>query len=477
MTWRIVIISMLLFGFITTVNCHAEPAKTLTLKDAIFIALRYNPDIQSEEFNRILDKFNVRVQQNAFEFQYSVGGTLSTTRSVSNQTLSHAQSYNLTPGVSILTHNGATASLQMSNQSDGNYYNPELTFTVTQPLLRGFRSSVVMAPLYNAIDQEIIGRLQLRNTLITTITQVITSYRNLIGQENNLLIQIETLRRAQLTVKNTITQIKAGTVARSDLSQAQLTLENAKLAVVQARNAISQAKQQLLLTIGLDPTTKVRIPKKVKIQYVKLPPMAKSIQIALKNDPTYQSDLLQLKIDKRNLNVSIDQNRWQLDAQYQSTFGGGSGGFPNNNLNSLFNGTNNSQQFMLTLNIPINDYQLKQQALESKITLENQKIQTDLSKRQVVTNVINAVRDVKTSELAIRIAIRAEHYAAVTLKNAYKKYTYGKETTLAVTQQQVALTQAEVNVIVAQINYLNSVTRYRQVLQLTLDHWHIRIRH
>jgi len=80
---------------------HYVPIKTLTLKDAIFLALRYNPNIQNLELGRITQKFNIREAENVFELQYALEGSLLISRSKSGGGRDvRTKTYNLTPSMS-----------------------------------------------------------------------------------------------------------------------------------------------------------------------------------------------------------------------------------------------------------------------------------------------------------------------------------------------------------------------------------------
>ena len=170
-----IIIFFIILAFVN--QAFAAGIPTLTLRDAIFLSLRYNPSIRSGEFNRMIDKFNLRLQQNAFEVQYALSGTAftartkTTTPTINNgriATITHSNTFGLTPDVSWKNVYGGQASFDLQNNASTGYF-PQLTLEYKQPLLRGHRRSIVEAPLLNAIDQEKIGRLSLKNTIMYTV--------------------------------------------------------------------------------------------------------------------------------------------------------------------------------------------------------------------------------------------------------------------------------------------------------------------
>ena len=124
----------------------------LTLKDAILLALRYNPNIQNAELDRIIQRYQLRLANNEFELQYAIGGQalIEQTR-YSGVGQSTNRSAFVTPELGYTNRWGGTASLKMDNtlQSEGNY-NPLVNFNISQPLLRGFGKDIAEAGLKNA---------------------------------------------------------------------------------------------------------------------------------------------------------------------------------------------------------------------------------------------------------------------------------------------------------------------------------------
>ncbi len=458
-------------------NIYANPIKTLTLKDAIFLALRFNPNIQSSELERVVQKFSLRQAENVFELQYALTGNLNIVRDKSNGLLSHSQNYNATPNVSIKTDTGTQINLAANHISDGQFYNPGVVLTVNQPLIQGANPNVVLAPLRNAYDQEIINKILLKDNIISTIVTVIFNYRSVINAELSLVIDKQSLQRAEQNYSDTEKFIQAGQMPRMNLAQAKLTVTQSRIAILNDENNLATAKQTLLLSLGLDPSMNITIPTTIPMPKYKMPNRQRSIAIALKYDPTYQQDLLQLRIDQRNLLVAKDSAKWQLNAVGTATWGNGSGGPPNNDFESIGNGTNTTQSIALQLTVPINDLNTQGAIVSAQVSLRQQAIATILQRDTVVSNVINGIRTLETQRLSLEAAIEAESLQEMNLQNSYKQFKAGQLDSLSVSQQQVALTQAQQSVLTSKINYLNSITQFGQLLQQTLNEWNIKIRY
>src|ERR1700678_1930172 len=60
------------------VNYQSTNSNThlLTLSDAIYLALRYNPNVRNAEIQRVIDKFNLRLAKYSYELQYALTGNI-----------------------------------------------------------------------------------------------------------------------------------------------------------------------------------------------------------------------------------------------------------------------------------------------------------------------------------------------------------------------------------------------------------------
>ena len=132
-------------------------AKILTLNDAILLAIRFNPQVQNAQIQRISDKFALKVAENNFELQYALTGDAENDYSKVTNLSSTTNTAQLTPGVSKNGVYGTQYNLQMNNTVTDGVYNPGINLAITQPLMRGFGKDVATASLYTAKENEKIN--------------------------------------------------------------------------------------------------------------------------------------------------------------------------------------------------------------------------------------------------------------------------------------------------------------------------------
>lgn len=464
------------FAFADQAINNKKPSLMLSLNDAVLLALRFNPNVQSGEIQRIVDKWSLAAARYQFQWQFSIAGQTQYNYTKVAGISSDGKTNFLTPTANLTTALGTQISVQPNFEKDDNF-NPGVNVSITQPLLSGFGPAVTLAPLNNAYDQEEVNKLTLKNNIMETITNVITAYRALVAAKENLITAQLVLKGNQDVVTQNQALIQAGRMAASDIVQAQAQVANQQVSVQEALNGVVQASQQLLILLGMDPNIPVDVPTDIEINATNVPDQQKSIDQALQNDPTYQSQLYSIKILKRNLLVAEDQNRWTLNLVANSSVGNGSGGGVNAGINSLTNGQNLTNSVGLQLNVPIDNVNLQQAVVNSRVALEQGQIQLEATKRQIISNVISAIENIAITIQQAEQSEQALLLSKQTLDIANAKQKYGKSSTFEVVSDARDYNNALLQETSSKITYLNAITAYDQIVGTTLDTWHISIRY
>ncbi len=417
------IIITVLFCICSCVYANREPVEIktaqLSLDDAILLAVRNNPSVQTSRLSYLSQKFSLWIEQWEFAPHYSFQAEGSTARNgTPGQPLNVSHHYNVTPVVSVLTPIGTSLSLTGTNTITG-HYNPGLSLQVMQPLLRGFGRPIVEASLNNARDSEVISRLNIEGTLRSTISDIIDAYLNVVSAERTVGIDKQTVERAQTSLQQTKLFIKAGHKAGNELVTVQANVASAQSALENDKNSLDQARYGLLAAIGLDPNADVKFSTldidKLIAKY-HLPTLADTKQLILVNDIQYQTDEITLHGQhKRDLMVAEDNSRWQLNLTASAATGNGSGGGYNAGLNSVFNGSNQSSSVGLALTIPIDDQLSKQAVLNAKIALKQAELALEQERWSKQTSAINGWNNVISAERALHFASRCGESAGKNL--------------------------------------------------------------
>ncbi len=468
----------------------------LTLRDAVLLALRNNPTVKSSELQRVVDKFTLAVARNQFEPQYQLTGQ-------ANYANGSRPGYNYTPQVSLTTPYGTQLSTNVSNSWDGSGNGSSVaTATLQQPLLRGFGRKIVEAQLYTAIQQEKVNQLTLKSSIISVILSVTQAYYQLVQDYNTLVTNELNLQNSKETLRQTIVRIQAGQAPGTDRVVQETDVASALLNIEGNKNTILQDQQNLITLLGLDPDVKISIDKQIHVDNVKLPTLEKAIQIGLANNIEYQQALLNYKVTERNLLVAQNQQKWDLELSAnvsRTLFATGTesvntgsnsttttttttgtttttttivNGFITN-PGTTSGGSATTKSLTLSLNVPIDNFSIKQQLVNARVSLKQAQLSLENSKRQLITQVTNNYHSLLSQLEQIKLAEKNVALAQQSLNIEILKYNSGRSTSINVTTQRNNLTNAQLTLISQKITYLNTLETFFQTLGTTLEKWNV----
>lgn len=464
----------------TSPASRTKAIQHLGLREAILLALRYNPNIQNVELDRIIQRYQLRLAHNEFELQYALGASgviqKSTFNGVGSSTTNTLMA---SPELGLKTKLGTKATLTMDNNvAIYNSYNPVLNFSVTQPLLRGFGKSVNEAGLLDAIDNEWLNKLGLQQSVIDQVTQVIMAYRALILSGNNLHNQRLQLKEAKKSFEINEKKIEAGQLEPTGNIQQSYQIESLSLMVEQGENDFKTTSQDLLQTIGLDPDMHLSVPSDVALDEIIVPDLKQSIDLALNHNVQYLAQKMALRADERAYTVAKNQQLWQLDlsANVQGGTANDVVGV-NGGLRGIYSGNNVTESARVTLTVPLNDLNRRSQLINAKVRLEKDRLNMTAAKRALVTNITNTINNIQSLAKRYQLAQKQVKLAEQSYTLEKKKQQAGISSALDVNNTQNQLIQAQSGLIGAKIAYLNQLSALQRTLGTTLDYWKIKLRY
>ncbi|HBI21101.1 MAG TPA: transporter [Legionella sp.] len=464
----------------TSPSSHGGKTRQLDIKEAILLALRYNSNIQNAELDRIIQRYQLRLAHNEFELQYALAGQAGVTNSrYSGVGTGATQNYMASPEFDLKTKYGSRAALKMDNSavSIGDY-NPLLNFTFTQPLLRGFGAATNEAGLLDAIDSETLNKLNLKQSVIDQITQVITAYRALILSGNNFKNQQRQLAEAHKSYEINEKKITAGQLEPTANIQQSYQIESLSLMVEQAENDFKTSAQNLLESIGLDPDMRLSVPDDVNLDNMDIPDVNASITQALTHNAQYLALQAGIRADERAYTVAKNQQLWQLDLTTNVQTGTMTGVDSNSKgLKGIYSGNNITESANVMLTIPLNDISRRSALISAKIRLEKDRLNLIAAKRALITMIKNTINTIESLAKRHALAKRQVELAAESYALEKKKQQAGIASALDVNNTQNQWIQAQMGLIGSKVAYLNQVSALQRILGTTLDEWHIQLRY
>ena len=471
-----------ILGMALTTPLIAKPI-TLTLHDAILLALRLNTSFRNAQLDRVVQKYALVVARNAFAPQFTLGGGWNTSRTTSEGSArTYTNEYQFNEGVSIKNPYGTTFTLNNTNslETNGHAFTPGISFGVAQPLLKGFGRAIVEEALRNALDNERINKLNLKTTAIGLVDKVMNQYLTLFQNHETLAVDQRTLADYRQTLENDHIQFKTGKLAKNDLIQVQAEIATQLATIHQDQTDLQQNRFTLLGTLGLKPETHILLPKTINFQKLiyrlknskkNLLPAQASFNLALQNNIKYQIDGISILTATRSLVADKNSLAWGLNFTASADLGGAGDNAGYNRIAS-----NHAEKMGLKLTIPINDVTDKQTYLTQKIAVHEAKLNYRDEKRQLEIS-INNDRNVAINDLEqTRLAGEALTLQKATNKIALLKNQAGLTSTFELNSHLKDLQTSRQSLVDAKISYIQALQQFDEDLGITLDVWKIHLR-
>ncbi|MGH7813606.1 MAG: TolC family protein, partial [Candidatus Binataceae bacterium] len=244
-------------------------ARELTLKQAIYIALRNNPALQASALDPIASMEAVRQANGAFDPNLTGQGDITKNVSPTTNVLQSGaevftqKNYDWNFGlnkVSAIT-NGTWGITFDNNRALSNSvfaginpsYNPTLELSLSQPLLQSFGWDFATINVRIAESGQKQAQWSYGQTLLDFVQKIGGEYWNVVLAEENLEVARAALRFNQDLVRQNAISVKVGTLAPIDLQEAQSAESTAEANVFTAEANLKNARTQLREDVMLNP--------------------------------------------------------------------------------------------------------------------------------------------------------------------------------------------------------------------------------
>jgi outer membrane protein TolC len=500
-------------------------ALPLSLKDLTKLALQNNLDLAIQDTNEEL--YRQRVIQSHGVYDPMLTATLSTgSRKRANTNLATASTqgafsqtdsaaWNFAFSQPIKT--GGTLSVQWnSDRSDSNtafsLFNPQYTsgasVTFTQPLLRNFRidQNRGQIKLVN-LDLE-ISDSQFKQKVVDTVSNIQSQYWDLVAAIGDYNIKRNSVRLAQITLRDNKKRVEIGTLAPIGITEAEARVAQREVEMIAAEERILNVENTLRSLISNDRNAeiwqKVIVPTETPDFKEYAVSLDAAIEAALANRPELEQIDFSLQQSEINQRMTEDSRKWQWDLQasFGSTGVAGPQSFrqvldPITRLPiidpvtgqprveaqtppNLIGGIGNAYRTIFTegftnwsvgfqVQIPLRnrrvDAQLAQQKIQERQTLMRRKN----TEQSIQVEVQNAIQKLETTHRQVRTAGVSRRLAEEQLHGEEKRFEAGLSENFRVLDQQNALAQAEYTELQALMNYRKAIIALQKAMFTLLE--------
>ena len=422
----------LFLGFITltltsVAQSTEQTALTLTLEQALEIALSENPTIKVAEQEIEIKRY---AKQEAYASLYPrFDATAQYQRVLEKQTMS-------------MDFGGATQTIKVGSD---NSFNGGVTGSMP----------VVNAQLWESLKVSVADVVlaveKARSSQIDMIEQVSQAYFSVLLAKESLVVYQRVYDNAVENNKNIKKRYEVGSVSEYDFISSNVMVQNAIPNVIEAQNSVVLTLWQLKALLGIDLKKNIDVAGSLADYEAQMNYAHTLDQLDLSNNTT----LKQLDIQEGMLESALKITKFaniptlSINAAYLYTALGNDGKF------FQAKAWNPYSYAGAQLNIPIfAGNQRRAATRQAKLNLSNLQLQRENAERQLQVAVVNSLNNMQTNVKKFSAAAATVGQAQRGYDIAVKRYEVGRGTLVDVDNSQLQLTQAELGRNSAIYNFL-----------------------
>ena len=370
------------------------------------------------------------------------------------------------------------SSSRLSSNTTKSIFNPELvsdfSVGISQHLLRGFGTSVNARFIRIARNDVKYSASVFRQNVIAALAVVMTSYYDLLADQEGIRMAQGGLEYAQKLLENNQAETKIGPSAQYDVLRSQEEVALRQQVLLAAQNTFSQDGQSL--KAKLSKSFNEELAKVEIIPSDRLPePRAEDVPTladALKEAASHRPEIEQVELNLRNQQVVIQSIHNSLLPSldvYASYYLAGLDGALSPTFTNILHGAFPNYSFGVTLDMPLRNRTA--QADAERALLEQRRLQVKLqdAKNQAVWDVNKTWSGVQQSRDQLDAVQKLVVLARQVLEMQQQKSTLASATVEDVITAQQNLAIAQGHVVKAHATYAKALIQYEQATGTLLE--------
>ena len=462
----------------------------LSLAEAVTTAIENNPGIAAERLGPIRARNTVRGNWGIFDPEIRLYADVSrevrpTGTALAGAVTSRKTDRNFGISIAKLIRTGARLELAFENsevQDNSEFvglrpqYQPDLRFSITQPLLRNFGPGITILLLRSAELESEESYYQYQTQVTDLVEEVIAAYWGIVLAARDLDAETEGLELARVLEWENQARVEAGVLPPIAVREAAAEAARREERVIVAENALAISTDRLQLLVHRNPN-RTFLPRRIRpTETPKVGPVETPELSLIKAAIAQRPDVLRLRSEIAGAHLKVRARRNELlpsldlEASYghnglsgralpqidfrtgeqvRSRFGGNYG----KSLDRLTSGDFESYSAGVTLSFPLGNEAAAAEYVGSRIDLRR----TELRYRQLLSDVALEIRrsigDVRSTSKRVTASRLARELAEETLGQQKERLDAGLATTRDVLDTQEKLTAARAAEIRALIEY------------------------
>ncbi len=475
---------------------------SLTIEEAIEMALKNNNDIEATRTQVEIAEYNLENFKTVFQPKYTVdsfyesattpvasiigganNGALTQKRLFSSAGVSGfspylGANYSATFNQTILNSNSTNATLNPQ-------FPMNFTFIYTQPLFRGRLYDINKRNLAIAKKNLSLSDAQFRQKAIEVIADVELAYWDLVFALRNLQVQLDAVKQSKTQLESNQRLVAKGVIAPIDIVAATAQITTFEQNVYTAQESVTRAENTLKTLLLPNRKDEVWSRPITPVSSVSLetPKIGLEIAVAeaLKNRPEITQFETNAEINDIDLAYFKEQTKPQVDLVGTYTSQGLAGSntglraVPSNLEGGYFNSLGNLVQqdyptYRVGVTISLPWKNRAAQANVGRILAEGNLIKNrrDQAEQIIEAQVRNALQALRSSESRLNSAIAARNSAEQLYDSEARQFKGGITTFYLVLQRQTELFAARGRELQAQTDLNKAISEFQRATGITL---------
>src|SRR5437763_2704128 len=317
---------------LTRVGVDANDQQPMSLREAIVMALQNKKDIEIARDNVKIAEFDLLTVHGAYDPRLSAQNYFERIKTPATSVLSGASKLETDDVTATARLEGLApkyggsyhvdfSSIRLTSNSAFNVLNPSyptaLTFTYTQPLVRGFRFDSPRRQIEVAKKNLSLSDAQFRQRAIEVITNVQRSYWDLVFALRNLQIQRDSLTDARSQLEHNRRMVAQGSLAPIDVVAAETQVANFEQAQFSALEDVNRTENNLKNMIAENQKSKLWNNSLIPTDQVDLTlpnvSLTDAMGAAMQNRPELRQSDLAREINLLDQKLYRDQAKPEID--------------------------------------------------------------------------------------------------------------------------------------------------------------------
>lgn len=426
-----------------TYSCFSFAQKTLSLDEAINIALNKNTQLQKSENG-------IKAYESGLKAAY--GNFLPTLDAAGNWSWTKADE----AGGNV--NFGGFVFSQPSTTTQSRNYSVSAGSDIT--LFDGLSNIATLSQSQNDLEA---ARLSLERLKQDIVFQTISLYYGVINTEQLLKVKEDDVTWNQKNLETISERNKLGAVTLADVYNQQVKTGNAELALIQTKNDLETARTNLLYYLGLDGLGDYQFEDSSVSTEVET--FGNEIKFESQDLSNLVTKALDTRSDYKSAQLSLESANNGVTIAESGYFPRLSGNISYQLRANAINNLNDSKYLTVsaTLSFPIfSGFSVDNQVQIAEVNAENKSIELTELERDIKRNIQKTYLDMQAAEKSLNVNVENVKAAEENRRIESEKYSLGSGTLLNVLIANSDYTTARTNYINAKFAYvvLNEQLKY-----------------